>query len=98
MPTFERPICRMNKMCMLSISLGSCEPTVISILTSFSSHCTECSAGEFHCANDKCISVTKTCDGINDCGDLSDELCCKGNNLFSQLFKKHFSNKPSPKN
>lgn len=85
-------------MCMLSISLGNCEPTVISILTSFSSHCTECSAGEFHCANDKCISVTKTCDGINDCGDLSDELCCKGNSLFSQLFKKHFSNKPSPKN
>uniref|UniRef100_A0A8C9FXL7 Kazal-like domain-containing protein n=1 Tax=Pavo cristatus TaxID=9049 RepID=A0A8C9FXL7_PAVCR len=67
----------------------------ISTLTSFSSHCTECSAGEFHCANDKCISVTKTCDGINDCGDLSDELCCKGNNLFSQLFKKHFSKKPS---
>ncbi|XP_072190233.1 complement factor I isoform X2 [Excalfactoria chinensis] len=45
---------------------------------------TECSAGEFHCANDKCISVTKACDGINDCGDLSDELCCKEcrNNSF----------------
>ncbi|XP_031452814.1 complement factor I [Phasianus colchicus] len=44
----------------------------------------ECSASEFHCANDKCISVTKTCDGINDCGDLSDELCCKEcrNNSF----------------
>ncbi|NWI94921.1 CFAI factor, partial [Pitta sordida] len=36
-----------------------------------------CSDGEFHCVNKKCISLTKTCDGINDCGDLSDELCCR---------------------
>ncbi|NXC43368.1 CFAI factor, partial [Penelope pileata] len=44
----------------------------------------ECSAGEFSCANDKCISLNKTCDGINDCGDLSDELCCQEcrNNSF----------------
>ncbi|OXB68166.1 hypothetical protein ASZ78_012264 [Callipepla squamata] len=45
----------------------------------------ECSAGEFNCANDKCISVTKTCDGINDCGDLSDELCCKVNIAVSNM-------------
>ncbi|NXD12780.1 CFAI factor, partial [Nothocercus nigrocapillus] len=37
----------------------------------------DCSAGEFHCVNSKCVSLTNTCDGINDCGDLSDELCCK---------------------
>ncbi|XP_071412094.1 complement factor I isoform X2 [Pithys albifrons albifrons] len=36
-----------------------------------------CSDSEFHCVNKKCISLTKTCDGINDCGDLSDELCCR---------------------
>ncbi|KAM9236549.1 complement factor I isoform 2-T2 [Leptosomus discolor] len=36
-----------------------------------------CSAGEFQCVNKKCISLKKTCDGINDCGDLSDELCCR---------------------
>uniref|UniRef100_A0A8C3W9H7 Complement factor I n=1 Tax=Catagonus wagneri TaxID=51154 RepID=A0A8C3W9H7_9CETA len=32
----------------------------------------------FQCVNGKHISQKKTCDGINDCGDLSDELCCKG--------------------
>ncbi|XP_074084816.1 complement factor I isoform X2 [Macrotis lagotis] len=32
----------------------------------------------FHCVNGKYIPQEKTCDGINDCGDQSDELCCKG--------------------
>ncbi|XP_072480030.1 complement factor I isoform X1 [Notamacropus eugenii] len=32
----------------------------------------------FQCVNGKYIPVQKTCDGINDCGDQSDELCCKG--------------------
>ncbi|XP_067424366.1 complement factor I isoform X2 [Emydura macquarii macquarii] len=42
----------------------------------------ECS--QFHCVNKKCIPLTETCNGINDCGDLSDELCCKEckNNSF----------------
>ncbi|NWU99842.1 CFAI factor, partial [Upupa epops] len=36
-----------------------------------------CLDDEFQCVNKKCISLKKTCDGINDCGDLSDELCCR---------------------
>ncbi|XP_078532807.1 complement factor I isoform X3 [Lissotriton helveticus] len=37
----------------------------------------DCKKNEFQCVNKKCIPVRRTCDGINDCGDLSDELCCK---------------------
>ncbi|XP_039094703.1 complement factor I isoform X1 [Hyaena hyaena] len=32
----------------------------------------------FHCVNGKYIPQRKTCNGVNDCGDQSDELCCKG--------------------
>uniref|UniRef100_K7F516 Complement factor I n=1 Tax=Pelodiscus sinensis TaxID=13735 RepID=K7F516_PELSI len=44
----------------------------------------ECQSNEFECVNKKCIPLTETCNGINDCGDLSDELCCKEckNNSF----------------
>ncbi|XP_006869402.1 PREDICTED: complement factor I [Chrysochloris asiatica] len=31
----------------------------------------------FHCVNGKHIPLKKACDGLNDCGDQSDELCCK---------------------
>ncbi|XP_036620596.1 complement factor I isoform X2 [Trichosurus vulpecula] len=34
--------------------------------------------GSFPCVNGKYIPLEQTCDGINDCGDQSDELCCKG--------------------
>ncbi|XP_066429931.1 complement factor I [Eleutherodactylus coqui] len=30
----------------------------------------------FPCVNGKCIANDKICNGQNDCGDLSDELCC----------------------
>lgn len=32
----------------------------------------------FQCVNGKRIPQEKACDGVNDCGDQSDELCCKG--------------------
>ncbi|XP_025321689.1 complement factor I isoform X1 [Canis lupus baileyi] len=32
----------------------------------------------FHCVNGKQIPQKRTCNGINDCGDQSDELCCTG--------------------
>ncbi|KAK2863395.1 hypothetical protein Q5P01_002928 [Channa striata] len=31
----------------------------------------------FLCANTKCVSLNQTCDGVDDCGDRSDEMCCK---------------------
>ncbi|XP_012879192.1 PREDICTED: complement factor I [Dipodomys ordii] len=32
----------------------------------------------FQCVNGKSIAWEKACNGVNDCGDQSDELCCKG--------------------
>ncbi|XP_044039886.1 complement factor I-like isoform X2 [Siniperca chuatsi] len=31
----------------------------------------------FKCVNMKCVFLNQTCDGVDDCGDRSDEMCCK---------------------
>uniref|UniRef100_A0A3B3TNR0 trypsin n=1 Tax=Poecilia latipinna TaxID=48699 RepID=A0A3B3TNR0_9TELE len=36
----------------------------------------------FTCANQKCIFRNQTCDGVDDCGDRSDEMCCCRNGAF----------------
>ncbi|CAL8238788.1 unnamed protein product, partial [Lota lota] len=36
-----------------------------------------CASSEFHCVNGKCVSLNVTCNGVDDCGDGSDEMCCK---------------------
>ncbi|KAJ9597637.1 hypothetical protein L9F63_011506, partial [Diploptera punctata] len=35
-----------------------------------------CNAWMFHCNNKKCVPFWWKCDGVNDCGDYSDELGC----------------------
>ncbi|KAJ8941717.1 hypothetical protein NQ318_023313 [Aromia moschata] len=35
--------------------------------------CSECSLDEFSCDNKKCVAVEWLCDGMDDCGDKSDE-------------------------
>ncbi|XP_078263477.1 complement factor I isoform X2 [Rhinoraja longicauda] len=35
-----------------------------------------CTRNEFKCVNSKCIPLGDVCNGIDDCSDLSDELCC----------------------
>ena len=38
-----------------------------------------CSTHQFLCANEKCVPVSWTCDGEDDCGDNSDETTsCTG--------------------
>ena len=36
-----------------------------------------CPAGFFPCHNNRCVSSSLQCDGVNDCRDHSDELNCR---------------------
>jgi len=42
-----------------------------------------CTGEQFKCGNNLCVSQMWTCDGVNDCGDNSDEAHCKNHNQCS---------------
>ncbi|MBN3303814.1 complement factor I [Amia ocellicauda] len=58
-------------------SLKEVHPETMVAAVSCYKRTTDCSAAEFKCVNGKCIKFNHTCDGLNDCGDHSDEVCCK---------------------
>ena len=45
-----------------------------------------CKSQYFHCANGGCVSLSHTCDFVNDCGDWSDEHFCQ----YFQCTNSHF--------
>ncbi|KAL7863899.1 hypothetical protein AOLI_G00153190 [Acnodon oligacanthus] len=53
------------------------EDTPIAAFTCYKKPQDDKQCPEFCCANDKCIMWKDTCDGVDDCGDNSDEMCCK---------------------
>ena len=43
----------------------------------------KCPLNQFTCGNKRCVSNSKTCDGVNDCGDHSDEIVpCSGIDIY----------------
>ena len=36
----------------------------------------KCVWGQFKCSNHQCVDFELVCNGVDDCGDLSDELGC----------------------
>ena len=54
--------------------------------------CCSCDENQFLCKNKKCVPQGWTCNGIDDCGDKSDELpdLCKGRLLLLYLIYLHY--------
>ena len=49
--------------------------------------------GIFHCNNSRCVSVTSHCNGVNDCGDGSDEeLCGARDNDYNNIINYDYLN------
>ena len=61
------------------------EPTTQSTTQPTSQPTTEPSCTGFKCSNNKCIPSQSVCNGINDCGDDSDEKDCVSNGISSTL-------------
>ncbi|XP_017539611.1 complement factor I-like isoform X2 [Pygocentrus nattereri] len=52
------------------------EDTEIAAFTCYKTPQDDDECPEFRCVNEKCILWKHTCDGVDDCGDNSDEMCC----------------------
>lgn len=50
----------------------------------------QCGAERFKCRNYNCIFESQLCDGIDDCGDGSDEISCefRVNKMFTECSMK----------
>uniref|UniRef100_A0A8D2Q1X4 SRCR domain-containing protein n=1 Tax=Varanus komodoensis TaxID=61221 RepID=A0A8D2Q1X4_VARKO len=69
--------CRGIEMTLAECALTRLNQTSLPLAKVVMSYGETCFPGEFLCVNRKCIPSEKTCDGIDDCGDLSDEVCCR---------------------
>merc|ERR1712062_504368 len=53
--------------------------------------------GEYMCANQRCIDISRKCDFVDDCGDFSDETTHHCTNYFGCNFEKEYIlNKSDP--
>nr|AZN28756.1 vitellogenin receptor [Colaphellus bowringi] len=90
---FEDFACPSNTSICLPMS-SKCNGTVECPQREDEKDCSDCMEGEFRCHNRKCIPVQWMCDGIDDCGDNSEEtkeVCLKKNQTMQELSVVHTS-------